>query len=351
MMDKEEAAIQRSCFASDNNAGVHPEILASIYKVNSGHVLAYGDDPFTKTAIKQVQKEFGTDGEVFFVFNGTGANVSALATVTRPFQAIICPRTAHINVDECSSPERFIGCKLIDVDAPYGKITPAAIDPFLSSLGDEHQAQPKVVSITQATELGTVYRPEEIRILADYVHRHGMFLHMDGARLANAAAFLGCSLRDLTGDCGVDMLSFGGTKNGLMYGEAVIFFDQVLARDYRYTRKQTTQLASKMRYIAVQFERLLEHELWRENALHANRMAALLADLVRELPDLSIAYPVEANAVFVKMPKESLERLRSEFFFYITEDSGQLARWMTSFDTREEDVRRFGEAVAESLRE
>lgn len=349
-MTDQKDTVQRSSFASDNTAGVHPEILASISQANAGHVLAYGDDPFTKTAIKRIQEEFGTDGEVFFVLNGTGANVSALATVTKPFQAVICPRTAHINVDECSSPERFIGCKLIDVDAPYGKITPALIDPFLSSLGDEHQAQPKVVSITQATELGTVYRPEEIRILADYVHRHGMYLHMDGARLANAAAFLGCSLKELTGDGGVDMLSFGGTKNGLMYGEAVIFFNRVLARDYRYVRKQTTQLASKMRYIAVQFERLVEDELWRENALHANRMATLLADLVRGLPELSIAYPVEANAVFVKMPKDSMERLRSEYFFYVTEDAGQLARWMTSFDTSEADVRRFGEAVAESLR-
>ena len=340
--------IFRSSFASDNNSGIHPEIFAALQQANHGHVVAYGDDPFTTSAISVIKREFGERSEAFFVFNGTGANVSGLGSITRPFQAIICARSAHINIDECNAPERFTGCKLLDIETPDGKVKPSLMEPLLSSMGDEHQAQPAVVSITQATEYGTVYRPDEIREIAGFVHDHGMILHMDGARLANAAAFLGCSLREITGDCGVDLLSFGGTKNGLMYGEAVIFFSPSLSADYRFVRKQATQLASKMRFIAVQFEALLRGELWRRNAMHANNMAVLLTSLVSNLPGLEILYPVEANAIFVRMPKQAIESLLKEYFFYVSEDTGT-ARFMTSFDTSEDDVRSFVDSLRKVL--
>lgn len=332
-------------FASDNNSGVHPKILAAINTTNQGHTIAYGDDAYTESAIAAVRREFGQETEVFFVMNGTGANVTGLASVTRPFQGIICAQSSHINVDECCSPERFTGCKLMDVPTPDGKLTPSMVYPFLASLGDEHQAQPAVISITQASECGTIYSPSEIRELANLAHSYEMLLQMDGARLANAAASLGMSLREITGDCGVDLLSFGGTKNGLMYGEAVIFFNPALARDYKYFRKQGTQLASKMRFIAVQFETLLTDELWRKNASRANLMARRLSDLISIIPFVTIAFPTEANGVFVRMPETAMKALQEHYFFYITHEHGPVARFMTSFDTTEEDVNQFAETL------
>lgn len=344
-MNNHEIKVFESSFASDNNSGVHPDILAALIQANQGYVIAYGDDPYTSSAILALKREFGNNAEVFFVMNGTGANVTSLASVTRPFQAIICAQSAHINVDECCSPERFTGCKLLDIPTPDGKLTPSMIVPFLTSLGDEHQAQPAVISITQASECGTVYRPSEIRELTDFAHSHGMILHMDGARLANAASFLRCSLRELSADCGVDLLSFGGTKNGMMYGEAVIFLSPKLAREYKFFRKQGTQLASKMRYIAVQFETLVSNELWRKNANHANTMARLLADSISEYPDVTLVYPNEANGVFVRMPEAAITALLEEYFFYVTYEHDPVARFMTSFDTREEDVKRFSDTL------
>ena len=338
-----------SSFASDNNSGVHAAILSALTEANQGHVIAYGDDPYTSSANAALMQEFGSETESFFVFNGTGANVSGLACVTRPFQAIICAESAHINVDECCSPERFTGCKLLDVKTPDGKLKPSMVTPFFASLGDEHQAQPAVISITQASECGTVYQPSEIKDLADIAHANGMILHMDGARLANAAAYLGCTLREITGDCGVDVLSFGGTKNGMMYGEAVIFFSPVLAQEYKYFRKQAGQLASKMRYIAIQFETLLTNELWRQNAGNANNMARLLADRIAGLQNLHIAFPVESNAVFVRIPESAINTLLEEYFFYVTDDNGPVARFMTCFDTSEEDVRMFSESLQRAL--
>lgn len=348
-MKKEEYRVYKSSFASDNNSGVHPVVLNALKAVNEGHVVAYGDDPFTAQGIEALKREFGEDTEAFFVFNGTGANVSSLASVTRPYQAIICAGSAHINVDECCSPERITGCKLLDIQTPDGKITPDDILPLLSSLGDEHQAQPAVVSITQATEYGTVYRPSEIQAITRTAHENGLLVQMDGARLSNAAASLGCSLKGLTGDLGVDILSFGGTKNGLMYGEAVVFFTPEHAEEFRFFRKQTTQLASKMRFIAAQFTALLDHELWRANALHANRMATLLSGYIADIPEISLRYPVEANAVFVSMPMRAIKSLLSDYYFYYTGGKDPVARFMTSFDTREEDVLVFAEKIRESV--
>lgn len=349
-MKTEFMGVYRSSFASDNNSGVHPAILNALITANEGHVIAYGDDPFTSSAISRLKAEFGENAEVFFVFNGTGANVSSLACVTRPYQAIICAESAHINVDECCSPEHLTGCKLLDIPTQEGKITPDDILPLLLSIGDEHQAQPAVVSITQPTEYGTVYTQSEIRAITQTAHENGLLVHIDGARLSNAAASLGCSLKNLTGDLGVDILSFGGTKNGLMYGEAVVFFSPERAREYRFFRKQTTQLASKMRFIAAQFDALFTDELWRANALHANRMATLLSNLIGDIPDISLRYPVEANAVFVSMPMRAVKTLLSDNFFYYTGQKDPVARFMTSFDTREEDVLFFAEKVRESLK-
>lgn len=349
-MKPEYQTVYRSSFASDNNSGVHPAVLNALIAANNDHVIAYGDDPFTSSAIARLKAEFGENSEVFFVFNGTGANVSSLACITRPYQAIICAESAHINVDECCSPEKITGCKLVDIKTQDGKITPEDIHPLLHSLEDEHQAQPAVVSITQATEYGTVYTQSEIHAITRTAHENGLLVHMDGARLSNAAASIGCSLKNLTGDLGVDILSFGGTKNGLMYGEAVVFLNPDLAKEYRFFRKQTTQLASKMRYIAAQFEALLDQDLWRVNALHANRMATLLKTLIADIPDISLRYPVEANAVFVSMPIRAVKNLLSDYFFYYTEATEPVARFMTSFDTREEDVLVFAEKIRESLK-
>ncbi len=336
-------------FASDNNAGVHPAILSAMHEANTGHVIGYGDDPWTRSAQISLKEVFGENTDIFFVFNGTGANVSALASVTRSFHAIICPESAHINLDECCAPERFTGCKICDVPTSDGKLDLERIRPLLSSLGDEHQAQPRVLSITEATEYGTTYRPAEIRKLADFAHDNEMLLHMDGARLANAAAFLGCSLSLLTREAGVDILSFGGTKNGMMYGEAVIFFDPDLSVDYQFFRKQSTQLASKMRYIAVQFETIMKDGLWFSNAAHANNMAELLAQKVSCIEGVSVVYPVEANAVFVTLPLPAIRRLQEDYFFYIIDEQIPIVRWMTSFDTGIDDVKQFAGDVLKAV--
>ena len=344
--------IYQTSFASDNNTGVHPAVMEAINAANEGDVIAYGDDPFTERAVEVFRKHFGADSEPFIVMNGTGANVTALAAITRPFEAVICTDCAHINVDECGAPERVAGCKLLPVTAPDGKLTPAAIASCLSGRGDEHNAQPRVVSLTQATETGTVYSQKEVQALAETAHANGMLVHMDGARICNAAAALGTSLREITRDAGVDVLSLGGTKNGLMCGEAVVFFDRSLAENYRYYRKQATQLPSKMRFFAAQFTALLEGELWLENAGHANRMAALLAESIRDIPGVSIVQPVESNAVFATIPKDAIPELMEHSYFYLTENdsAAPVARWMTSWKTTEDDVHVFAAAVKDTVR-
>jgi threonine aldolase len=337
-------------FASDNNAGVHPEVLAAITSANEGHVVGYGDDPYTESAKKKFEEHFGTGIEVYFTFNGTGANVLGLQALTRPYNAILCSDYAHICVDECGAPEKHTGCKLISLPHQDGKITVDAVKHAYHGIGDQHHVQAKVISITQSTEMGTVYTPEEIRALARFAHERDMFLHMDGARIANAAASLRQTLRQATRDLGVDVLSFGGTKNGMMGGEAVVFFDKALSADFLYLRKQGMQLASKMRFIAIQFEALLTNDLWRRSAEHANQMARVLEVEVRKIPQVRIAWPVEANGVFAQIPSYAVEKIKERYFFYPWVEEQCIVRWMCSFDTTEKDVKDFAQVVAESVK-
>jgi threonine aldolase len=339
----------RKSFASDNYSGIHPEVLESIIRANTGHVPSYGKDPYSEAAILKCKEHFGENIEVFFVFNGTGANVLGLQAITRPYQSIICSDQAHLNVDECGAPERFTGCKLLTAPTADGKITPDQIEQHLIGFGDQHHSQPKVVSLTQSTEFGTVYRPEEIKAIADLAHEHGLLLHMDGSRLANAAAYLGVPLKALTADVGVDVLSFGGTKNGLMIGEAVIFFDPDLARDFMYIRKQGMQLGSKLRFIAAQFEALLSNDLWLQNARHSNRMASLLASRIEKIPGVRITQKVEANAVFAVIPRECIATLSERYYFHVWSERESLVRWMTAFDTTEDEIDQFAEDIAQAL--
>jgi threonine aldolase len=336
-------------FASDNNAGIHPEILKAIALVNQGHVVGYGADPYTAIMVNTFREHFGEDAEVFVVFNGTGANTLSLQAMTKSYQAVVCAASAHIYTDECGAPEKFTGCKLIPITTSDGKLTVEMVRHAYHGIGDEHHVQPKVISITQATEMGTVYRPEEIRALASFAHERDLYLHMDGARLANAAAALGQTLRQATRDLGVDVLSFGGTKNGIMGGEAVVFFRPELAQDFLYLRKQSMQLASKMRFISAQLGALLTNDLWLMNAQHSNRMARLLEKELRQIPGVKIFYHVEANGVFVKIPRESIPIIQERYFFYVWQEEESVVRWMCSFDTTEEDVQNFAQFVREAL--
>jgi threonine aldolase len=332
-------------FASDNNAVIHPEVLEAIGRANVGHEIGYGDDRYTESAVAKFREHFGVDVEVFFVFNGTGANVLSLQALTRPYQAVICPELSHIYVDECAAPERFTGCKLIPLPTPDGKLTVETAAKAYHGIGDQHHVQPRVISITQSTEMGTVYKKEEIEALARFAHERNMFLHMDGARISNAAAAQGSTLRQATRDLGIDVLSFGGTKNGLMGVEAVVFFRRELAKDFMFVRKQGMQLASKMRYLSVQMEALLTDDLWRRNAEHANQMARLLEQEVKQIPGLEIVYPVEANGVFARIPRAAIEKIQERYFFYVWNEEESVARWMCSFDTTEHDVREFAAFV------
>lgn len=332
-------------FASDNNSGVHAAIMQALQEANQGHCMAYGGDEHTARAVAALQREFGEQARPYFVFLGTGANVLGLKAIARPHEAVVCAQTAHINVDECGAPEAVIGCKLLPLPHKDGRISPADIGPLLHSKGFEHHSQPRAVSITQCTELGSVYTLDEIRGLAEFAHSNDMYLHMDGARLANAAAALGVSLRAMTTDAGVDVLSFGGSKNGLMFGEAVIFLNPALDEGFKYLRKQGMQLASKMRFIAAQFTALLTDELWLENARQANAMAGLLGELLTGVPGVELTRPVRTNAVFATLPERVVEPLQEEYFFYIWDPAITEARWMCSFDTTEEDVRGFVERL------
>ena len=334
-------------FASDNNAGVHPRIMKALNDVNNGHCIAYGDDSYTAAAKEQFGKLFGKC-EVFFVFNGTGANVLSLQAMTQPFNAVICADTAHIHVDECGAPERFTGCKMLFNPTPDGKLQIADIAQHLHGIGFEHHAQPRVVSITQATEMGTVYTVDELREIAAFAHANGLLLHVDGARVANAAVHLGVSVREMIADAGVDILSFGGTKNGLMYGEAVVVLNPALADNFKYIRKQGMQLASKMRYISAQFGEYLKDGLWLENARHSNRMAQLLLHEVQAL-GIAVTQKVEANEVFAILPVHAIEELQREFFFYVWNESRNEVRWVCSWDTTEDDIERFAALLKKLL--
>jgi threonine aldolase len=338
-------------FGSDNHAGVHPEVLEAIAAVNVGHAHSYGDDDYTREAMAIMRRHFGEGAEPFFVFNGTGANVTALAALTRSFEAVICADTSHLHIDECGAPEQVGGVKLLTLPTVDGKLTPDLVRSKMTGRGDEHQVRPRVVSITQTTELGTVYTPAEIAALADCAHEGGLYLHVDGARFANAAAALGVELRAISADVGVDVLSFGGTKNGLMLGEAVVFFDRELARDYRYARKQGMQLASKMRFVAAQFSALLKGDLWRQSAEHANAMAQLLEREVRQIEGVEITQKTEANAVFARLPQRAIPIVQEQFFFYVWDASRSEVRWMTAFDTTAADIAAFVTCIKKTLAE
>ncbi len=336
-------------FASDNNSGVHPEILKAIIEANEGHTIAYGDDIYTERAKDKFYEYFGNDIDIYFVFIGTAANVLGLNTATRSWNSIICAETAHINEDECGAPEKFNGFKLLSVETPDGKLTVDLIRKHMKGFDFEHHSQPKVISITQATELGTVYTASEIKILADFAHQHKMYLHMDGARIANAAVTLNMEFKEFTKNAGVDILSFGGTKNGMMYGEAILFLNKELGQDFKYIRKQGMQLASKMRFISAQFECYLSNNLWYINAEHSNRMAQLLESKIRNIPHINVTQKVEANGIFAVIPKEIINDLKQEYFFYDWDESRSEVRWMTSFDTKKEDIINFVELTKKKL--
>ena len=335
-------------FASDNYAGAHPAVLEAVVAANTGWARAYGDDAWTARLRERLRELFG-EVEIFPVFNGTGGNVSALAGILRPFEAVICPETAHINVDECGAPERIAGAKLVDVPTPDGKLTPELLRGRLVGFGDQHHVQARLVSISQSTELGTVYTPGEIAALAAVAHEAGLVLHVDGARLVNAAEALGLELRELTADCGVDVLTLGGTKSGLLGAEAVVFFRPDLAADYLYARKQGTQLASKMRFLSAQLLRLFEGDLWRETAGHANAMARRLGDAVAAMPGAELAYPVAANAVFATLPAAAIERLHERYHFYVWDEEAGVVRLMCSWQTTPEDVDALAAALSDAV--
>jgi threonine aldolase len=328
-------------FASDNYAGIHPKILKAINDANKGHSKAYGADEYTKEAINLFKQLFGNDTEVFFVCTGTAANVLTLQALLKPYQGVLCADTAHINVDECGAPEHYTGCKLLTVPAKDGKLTVQAIENQLSVFGDQHKVQPKVISISQSTELGTVYTRDEIKKITQFAHAHGMYVHMDGARLSNAVASLNISLAAITKDAGIDVLCFGGTKDGMMLGEAIIFFNKELAKDFQYIRKQGMQLVSKMRFISAQFIALLTDNLWLKNAQHANAMAQLLATEVQKIPAIKMNKNVEANAVFAHINPQLIPLLQEKYYFYVWDEATSQVRWMTSWDTTEQDILEF----------
>jgi len=339
---------ERPGFASDNHAGVHAAVMEAVVAANDGHAAAYGGDPWTARAAESFRAHFGPSARAYPVFNGTAANVLSMVMLTQPWQAVVCAQTAHLHVDECGAPERS-GRKLLTVGTPDGRLTPELIEPLLVRIGDEHVIQPRVVSIAQSTELGTVYTPEATRALADWAHAHDMLLHIDGARLCNAAASLGVPLRAITTDAGVDALSFGGTKIGLMGAEAVVLLSDDLDDSFKYLRKQGMQLASKMRYISAQLDALLRGDLWLRAAEHANAMARRLADGVADVPGVRITQPVEANGVFAILRPEATARLQKDWPFYVWDEATGEVRWMTAWDTAPGDVDAFAAAVRAEL--
>ncbi len=344
-------------FASDNWSGVCPEIMLALNEVNKGHLFAYGegDEQVSEAAFKKFKEHFGNDIAVFFVYNGTAANVLGVNQLMNSYHAVVAASTAHLNEDECGAPEKFIGTKILEVHTEDGKIVPDQVVPFMKSIGFQHHSQPKVISISQVTEMGTVYTPDEIRALADFAHNNNMYLHMDGARISNAVVALNTDFRSITTDVGVDVLSFGATKNGLMFGEAVIFFNKDMAHEFEYARKQGMQLHSKMRFIASQFTRFLTNDLWRNNARIANYTAGILADEIFRIPQLKVSQAVDANGVFVLMPSELIPKLQEHYFFHVWNETPDVdgdfkeVRLMCSWDTTEEDIQGFVKLIKDNL--
>ncbi|NTU71434.1 MAG: aminotransferase class I/II-fold pyridoxal phosphate-dependent enzyme [Coriobacteriia bacterium] len=337
-------------FGSDNHSGVHPEVIAAIAEANTGHAHAYGDDPWTLRATSALQIEFGERSQVAFVFNGTGANVVGLSAVCRPWESVICAESAHIATDECAAPEHIANVKLVTVMTPDGKLTPELVKPALTGFGFEHHAQPKVISVSNVSELGTVYTPDELRALANLAHEKGMLLHVDGARIANAAVALGASIADLTVKAGVDLVSLGGTKNGMLAGEAVVLLGDACTDTLPYVRKQSAQLASKMRFVSAQFLAMYGTDLWRRCATNANNMARALASGA-SARGIEIAFPVLANEVFALLKDDAIPDLQERFHFYAWEEGlaegRSLVRWVTSWDTEMGEVNALLDALGE----
>ncbi len=338
-------------FGSDNHSGISIEVLDAIAQANINHAMAYGEDEYSEQVKQTFKKHFGQQAEVYFVFNGTGANTLCIDSMTRSHEAVICSDTAHINVDECGSIQRIVGCRLLAVPTAEGKLTPDLIRTQLHGFGFQHHSQPKVISITQPTELGTLYSIDEIKSIVALAHEYNMYVHMDGARLANAAVALNCSFYDLTTRLGIDALSFGGTKNGLMMGESVVILNPALQANFLYRRKQAMQLCSKMRFLAVQFQAYFNNDLWKTNALHANKMAQILYKAIANIPRVKIMYPVQANAIFVQLPYDIWTQLQKEYFFYDWDESKNIVRWMCSFDTTENDIHSFVNTLTRILQQ
>jgi len=338
-------------FASDNYSGVHPEIVEALIRANAGHAGSYGADDFTARAINKFKQFFGDDIEVFFVYNGTGANVLGLSVMTQSFHSIICAALAHINVDESTAPEKFTGCKLITIPTVDGKIYPREVEEKIQRVDDQHHPQPRVISISQSSEYGTVYSVAEIKALSAVAKANDLYFHMDGSRIANAAVSLNQSFQALTRDAGVDVLSFGGTKNGMMFGEAIVFFRPELAKAFKFIRKQGMQLHSKMRFIGAQFEALLSNDLWKRNATHTNHMAKLLGNGLQRFPQIRITQNIDANGVFAIFPPAIIPALQAQSFFYVWNEKLSEVRLMCSWDTTEEDVQEFCRGVGRTLDE
>jgi threonine aldolase len=344
-----ENNINKRGFGSDNNAGVHPDILKEIISSNDNHVTGYGTDVYTERAVNIFKEHLGSATETYFVFTGTAANVLGLSGITRSWNSVITASTAHLEGDECGAPEKFIGCKVLVVDTPDGKIHPELIEKHMHGLDFEHHSQPKVISITQATEMGTVYTVAEIKEIAIYAHARGMLLHMDGARIANAAVSLNLPFKTFTTDAGVDVLSFGGTKNGMMFGESICFLKPGLSADFKYIRKQGMQLASKMRFISAQYIGYFRDDLWKRLASNSNAMARLLADQLKAIPEVKVTQEVQSNGVFVIMPVEVAEKIRDHYFFYPWDEKRSEWRLMTSWDTKEKDIEDFVRILKKEL--
>lgn len=336
-------------FASDNNSGVHQLVMEALMRANKDHAVGYGDDPWTEEAVRLIKDTFTPECEPLFVFNGTGSNAIALQLATRPYNSILCAETAHIYVDECGAPVRMTGCQIRPIVTADGKLTPDLIRPYLKNFGEQHHSQPGAIYISQCTELGTIYTADEIKALTKLAHDFGMYVHMDGARLANACVALNLSFKELTVDCGVDVLSFGGTKNGLMQGESVIVFNPDLQKEALYIRKQSAQLASKLRYLSCQFTAYLTDELWKKNASHANGMAMKLYDELCKIQGITFTQKVESNQLFLIMPRRLIDKLLQSYFFYFWNELENEIRLVTSFDTTEEDIQSFLQAVHAAL--
>jgi threonine aldolase len=333
-------------FGSDNHSGVHPRFLEAILRVNDGHMPSYGVDPVSEAADRLFQTLFGSGVKTHFVFNGTAANVLALGAMVKSHHSVLASAVAHIVQDECGAPEKALGCKVIAVPAPHAKLTPELLRPYLIRRGDQHFSQVRAISITQPTELGTLYSVAELRALCEFAKKERLYVHMDGSRLVNAVAKAGVSFREMTTDVGVDVLSLGGTKNGMLFGEAVVFLNPSLGEDFKFARKQLMQLPSKTRFLAAQFLEFLGTDLWRENAQHANKMAARLSQGLQQSAYAQVTEPAECNAVFVRFPKQMIAGLKSLRFFYVWNESSFECRLMMSWDTTENDIDEFLSALA-----